>query len=57
MPVSIKEAQGVFRIVEMGGKLVKRSGKPVDGGGHKTRAAALAQMQAINISLKKRGKI
>ena len=57
MPVSIKEAQGMFRIVEQGGKLVKRNGKPVDGGGHKTRAGALAQMQAINISLRKRGKI
>lgn len=65
MPVSVaKDSSGKYRIVEnqttKEGKtnhaLVTRGGSPVDGGGHASKAKALAQARAINASLRKKGK-
>ena len=58
MPVMVRKAQGRFRIVESGsGKLVKRGGSAVDGGGHASKENAESQARAINASLSKAGKI
>lgn len=58
MPVRVKKVGNKFRVVDPDGKLAhNKSGKPLDGGGHSSMAKATAQSQAVNISLKKRGKI
>lgn len=55
MPVSIREIDGKYRIVEPGGAIATTpQGHARDGGGHKTRAQAAAQQRAINASLEKR---
>lgn len=48
MPAKVEKRGDKYRVVEPSGKLVKRNGKPVDGGGHATRAKAQAQARAIN---------
>lgn len=51
MPACVKKIGEIYRVVECGSdKVVKRNGKAVDGGGHKTEKAAKAQAYAINIS-------
>jgi len=59
MPVKVKKVGKKYRVVEAGtGKIAKnKKGTALDGGGHSSRAKAIAQEQAVNISLKKRGKI
>lgn len=50
MPAKVKKVGNKYRVVEADtGKLVTRGGSAVDGGGHKTRAAAQRQASAINI--------
>lgn len=48
MPVRIKKQGRKFRVVEPSGKLARRGGTPVDGGGHNSRAKAQRQANAIN---------
>jgi len=49
MPNKTKLIRGKWRVVESAtGKITKKNGKAVDGGGHKDRAAAIAQATAIN---------
>lgn len=58
MPVMVRKQGGKFRVVEKGGNVATNAkGTPVDGGGHATKAQAMAQAAAINSSLRKRGKI
>lgn len=58
MPVAVKKIGDRFRVVEAAtGRVVKRNGRPIDGNGHTTKEGARKQVAAINISLKKRGKI
>ncbi|KKM94067.1 hypothetical protein LCGC14_1202090 [marine sediment metagenome] len=57
MPVETKKIGGKWRVVEANtGKLAKRNGRAVDGGGHGSEGKAVAQVQAINISLHERKK-
>jgi len=47
-----------FRVIESNGKIAKnRSGSSLDGGGHLIRDKAVKQVQAVNISLRKKKKI
>jgi len=58
MPVIIKKRGDRFRIVEKNtGKIAKnKAGTALDGGGHKSKAAADKQRSAVNISqARKRG--
>jgi len=64
MPASVREMTikrngrkiKIFRVVEPNGRVVKnRSGTAVDGGGHHSRADAVEQVQAINLSEQRRG--
>lgn len=49
MPAKVQKRGDRFRVVEAeDNELVKRNGKPVDGGGHKSREKARAQARAIN---------
>lgn len=51
MPARVRKVGAKFRIVEPDGTLITRSnGDAVDGGGHTTRAQAMAQAQAINLN-------
>jgi len=62
MPVKVKKVirkgKSVFRVVEsVSGKLATRSGSSIDGGGHKSRSRAVAQVSAVNLSeLRKKGR-
>ena len=57
MPVATKKIGGKWRVVEANTeKLAKRNGRAVDGGGHGSEGKAVAQVQAINISLHERKK-
>lgn len=55
MPYIIKKRGDKFRIIDKNtGKVARRStGKPVDGGGKKTKSAVMPQMQAMNIEYAK----
>jgi len=58
MPVRVIKQGPKYRVIEPNGKIAKNSkGSAMDGGGHSTRDAAIKQVQAINISLRKRKKI
>ena len=59
MKVKDKKMGKKYRVVEAGTRKIekKKKGTALDGGGHSSRAKAIAQEQAVNISLKKRGKI
>jgi len=49
-----KDKNGKWRTLTPDGKLARgKNGKPVDGGGFATRAAAIRQVQAI--AIRKRG--
>lgn len=48
MPARVRKRGGKFRVVEPNGRLVKRGGTPVDGGGHRTKRKAQRQARAIN---------
>jgi len=51
MPVSVKKQGDKYRVVEEDGSIAKNAaGTSVDGGGHDTRRAAIAQVTAINLS-------
>ena len=52
MPVTVVKRRGKWRVVETRtGRLAKnRAGTPVDGGGHRSKAAAAKQARAINAS-------
>ena len=50
MPVSVKKIGDKYRVVGPDGEIEKRNGTAVDGGGHKTKQAAVDQVQAINLS-------
>lgn len=51
MPVKTVKRKGKFRIVEAStGRIAKtKSGKPRDGGGHRSKKKAVAQVRAINM--------
>jgi hypothetical protein len=59
MPVHSCKKGGKHRLCDPNGKIAinSRTGKPIDGGGHSSRGSAIKQVQAVNISLKKQGKI
>jgi len=54
MPVHVERRGGKYRIVEPNGRIARARtesglpGKPVDGGGHRSRARAEAQAEHIN---------
>jgi hypothetical protein len=51
MPLSVKEIQGRFRLVEPSGEIAKNENEnPVDGGGYSSKKKALAQLTAINMN-------
>jgi len=51
MPVHVMKAGGKWRVVEPSEKIAKNaSGTAADGGGHANRAAAVAQVHAINLA-------
>ena len=56
MPVSVKKMGDKFRVVESrtGKVATGQKGTSVDGGGHASHADALAQVNAINISERRR---
>jgi hypothetical protein len=56
MPVKVVKKDSKFRVVEARtGKVAKNAaGSPADGGGHRSRAKAVAQVQAINLSERRR---
>lgn len=58
MPVKVEKRGPKYRVVEsVGHKIAKnRSGSSLDGGGYSTKDKAVKQVQAVNISLRKRGK-
>ena len=52
MPASVKRVGGKYRVVEPSGKALKnKAGGAADGGGHKSKASATKQAQAINLSM------
>ncbi len=55
MPVSLKKIRKKWRIVGPDGKIEKnRSGTAVDGGGSTSKTKVLAQVQAINLRLRRK---
>jgi hypothetical protein len=51
MPATARRIKGKWRVAESDGTIVlNKSGTPVDGGGHASKAAASRQATAINIS-------
>ncbi len=50
MPVKIAKRGGKFRVIEAAtGRIAKnRAGTAIDGGGHGSKARALAQVGAVN---------
>ncbi len=55
MPVRVKKVGGKFRVVEPSGKVARSAaGTPVDGGGFRSREQAVRQVQAINLSMRRR---
>lgn len=59
MPVRVEKRGPKYRVVEsIEHKIAKnRKGTAIDGGGHLTKETAVKQVQAVNISLRKRRKI
>ena len=50
MPARVVRRGNKYRVVEPNGRLVRnKAGTPVDGGGHRSRAAAERQARAINM--------
>lgn len=66
MPVRVKKATvtkngkktSIFRVVESStGEIVRRGSTAIDGGGHRSRSRAVAQVNAVNLSeLRKKGR-
>jgi hypothetical protein len=54
MPVSVKKMGDKYRVVGPDGKPETRNGKPVDGGGHSSKKDAVSQVQAINLSQRRK---
>lgn len=56
MPVKTVKKGSKFRVVESStGKIVKnKKGTSIDGGGHSTRDKAVKQVQAVNLSERRR---
>jgi hypothetical protein len=56
MPVKVQKRGKKYRVVESGsGKVAtNRTGTAVDGGGHRTRAGAVDQVQAMNLVERRR---
>lgn len=52
MPYGLRKIGGVFRVVDpYTGEIAKgKSGKPMDGGGHKNKNKALRQISAVELS-------
>ena len=51
MPVTCRKRDGKWRVVEAStGRIAKKGGKAVDGGGHRSREACARQSRAINRS-------
>lgn len=50
MPARVRKVGDKFRVVEPDGTLIMKGDTAVDGGGHATRAQAMAQAQAINLN-------
>jgi hypothetical protein len=48
MPAKVQKRGDKYRVVEPSGKLVRRNGTPVDGGGHESEAKAKRQAAAVN---------
>jgi len=48
MPAQVEKRDDKWRVVEPDGTLIRRSGKPVDGGGHETKEKARRQARAVN---------
>ena len=57
MPVGVKKIGKKWRVTEGGKPATNKAGTSVDGGGHSSKKAAVAQARAINANLKERGKI
>ena len=56
MPLTTKRVDSKWRVVELSGDIAKKSGIPVDGGGHESKTDAQSQAAAVNINQTKRGK-
>jgi len=58
MPYTVKKVSGKYRVFKAGsGKTAKnKGGTSLDGGGHDDPKAAYAQIKAIEMSEKRRGK-
>ena len=54
MPLNVSKRNRMYRLTEPGGTLAIIKGTPVDGGGHKTKAEAEAQRQAIEAAKRRR---
>lgn len=56
MPVMMKKVGGKYRVVEAAsGKIATtKNRKAHDGGGHKSREQAIAQVQAINMAIERK---
>ena len=51
MPVRVSKHKGIYRVVETDGGIAKtKNGNARDGGGHKSRAKAEAQVRAMNMN-------
>ena len=57
MPLTVKKRGDKYRVVEVDtGRIAKNAaGTSLDGGGHKSEAAAEKQKAAVNISQAKKG--
>lgn len=57
MPVHTEQKGGKWRVLDPDGSIAKnKAGTAVDGGGHTSKSDAVAQVQAININMKKASK-
>ena len=55
MPVRQVKQGRKFRVVESAsGRIAKRNGKAIDSGGHRTKKAAVAQVNAVNLAERRR---
>lgn len=50
MPVKVRKRKGKYRVVEPSGRLARRKAgyKPIDGGGHRSKAKAKRQAAKVN---------
>lgn len=51
MPTHCSLVKGRWRVCDPDGKLTKKDGLPVDGGGHINKEKCVQQSRAINISM------